>query len=145
MIKLIAVGKMKSKPLAELCADYFGRLKHFGNFSVLELKDSSIEAEADKMLEAIKGFKGRVYAMSEEGKMFTSAELSKLLEDDLMRGGSTFIIGSAYGLSDRIRKRADTIISLSPMTFTHEFARVILAEQLYRAKTITAKTGYHHQ
>ncbi len=144
MIKLIAVGKMKNKALAELCADYFGRLKHFGNFSVLELKDSSIESEADKMLEALKGFKGKVYAMSEEGKMFTSVQLSKMMEDDLLRGGSAFIIGSAYGLSDKIRERADVVMSLSPMTFTHEFARAILAEQLYRAKTITAKTGYHH-
>ena len=144
MIKLIAVGKMKNKALAELCNDYFSRIKHFDNFEFVEIKDSTIETEADKMLDALKNFKGRVYAMSEEGKMQTSVALSKMLENDLLSGGSAFIIGSAYGLSDKIRQRAHATISLSPMTFTHEFARAILAEQLYRAKTITAKTGYHH-
>ena len=144
MLKLIVVGKMKNKALAQLCDDYFSRIKRFDNFEIVELKDTSIETEADKMLDALKNFKGKVYAMSEEGKTYTSVELSKMLEKDLMGGGSAFIIGSAYGLSNRIRERANQTISLSPMTFTHEFARAILAEQLYRAKTITANTGYHH-
>ena len=145
MIKLVVVGKMKNKALAELCADYFSRLKHFGNFECLELKDSNPETEADKMIEALKNFRGKVYAMSEEGKLFTSVEFSKMLENDQMRGGSAFVIGSAYGLTDKIKKRADVLMSMSPMTFTHEYARAILAEQLYRAKTITANTGYHHK
>lgn len=96
------------------------------------------------MLDALKNFRGRVYVLSEEGKMFSSVELSKMLEADLMRGASAFVIGGPFGLDDKIRKRADIVMSLSPMTFTHEFARAIIAEQLYRAKTITAKTGYHH-
>ena len=82
--------------------------------------------------------------MSEEGKLFSSREFSKKLEDDELVGGSAFVIGSAYGLSDKVRARADVLMSMSPMTFTHEFARAILLEQIYRAKTITAKTGYHH-
>ena len=64
--------------------------------------------------------------------------------DDELVGGSAFAIGSAYGLSDKVRARADVLMSMSPMTFTHEFARAVLLEQIYRAKTITAKTGYHH-
>ena len=67
-----------------------------------------------------------------------------MLEADLMNGSSAFVIGGPYGLSDRVKKRADKLISLSPMTFTHEFARAILIEQIYRAKTISANTGYHH-
>ena len=145
MIKIVAVGKMKNKALGELCRDYFARLSHFCRLDVVEIKDSSVEAEADKMLEALKNFKGRVYAMGEEGRLCASAELSAMLEADLQRGGSAFLIGSAYGLSKRAKERADMLLSLSPMTFTHEFARAILAEQLYRAKTITANTGYHHQ
>ena len=76
--------------------------------------------------------------------MYTSVEFSKMLERDAMRGGSAFVVGGAYGIAGSMKAAADAIVSLSPLTFTHEFARAILAEQLYRAKTITANTGYHH-
>ena len=144
MLKLITVGKMKNRTLAEICADFAGRLDRFGGIEIVELKDSDIEREAEKMLESLKNFRGRVYVMSEEGKLFSSREFSKKLEGDELVGGSAFVIGSAYGLSDKMRARADVLMSMSPMTFTHEFARAILLEQIYRAKTITAKTGYHH-
>ena len=127
---------MKNRALAEICADFAGRLDRFGGIEIVELKDSDIEREAEKMLESLKNFRGRVYVMSEE--------FSKKLEDDELVGGSAFAIGSAYGLSDKVRARADVLMSMSPMTFTHEFARAVLLEQIYRAKTITAKTGYHH-
>ena len=144
MIKLVVVGKMKNRALESLCADYFVRLSHFDRVEITEIKDSDIETEATKMLEILKNFRGRIYAMGEEGKTYTSVEFSKMLERDAMRGGSAFVIGGAYGLSARIKTAAHGLISLSPLTFTHEFARAILAEQLYRAKTITANTGYHH-
>ena len=73
-----------------------------------------------------------------------AVKFSKSIESDLQYGGSAFVIGSAYGLSEKIKQRADYLISLSPMTFTHEFARAILLEQIYRAKNISANTGYHH-
>lgn len=136
---------MKNKDLDGLCREYYARLSHFCRLDVVEIKDSSAEAEADKMLESLKNFRGRVYALAEEGVLRTSLEFSAMLEADLQRGGSAFLIGSAYGLSKRAKERADMLLSLSPMTFTHEYARAILAEQLYRAKTITANTGYHHQ
>ena len=144
MIKIIAVGKMKNKALAELCADYCARIKRFCKIETTELKDAGVESEADKIIESLKNFKGRVYAMSQEGRLCASEEFAKMLESDLQRGGSAFIIGSAYGLAERAKARADALMSLSPMTFTHEFARAILAEQIYRAKTITHNTGYHH-
>lgn len=144
MVKLVVVGRMKSGALEALCADYLGRLSHFDRVEIAEIKDSSMETEADKMLETLKNFRGRIYAMGEEGKMYTSVEFSKMLERDAMRGGSAFVVGGAYGLSARIKSAAHEVIALSPLTFTHEFARAILAEQLYRAKTITANTGYHH-
>jgi len=144
MLKLVAIGKLKSRPLAELCADYSDRLRRFGGIEIAELKDSDLEKESEKIIENLKNFRGRVYVMGEEGKTFTSREFSKRLEADELSGGSAFVIGSAYGLSDAAKARADTLMSLSPMTFTHEFARAVLLEQIYRAKTITAKTGYHH-
>ena len=144
MLKLVVVGKVKNRALAEICADFADRLKRFGGIEIAELKDSTPERECEKILESLKNFRGKVYVMSEEGKTFTSRGFSKRLEDDELAGGSAFVIGSAYGLADEVKKRADVLMSMSPMTFTHEFARATLLEQIYRAKTITAKTGYHH-
>ncbi len=144
MIKLVAVGKMKNRFLASLCADYAERLGHFGGIEIVEIKDSTPEREGEKILDALKGFRGRVYAMSEEGKQFDSRGFSKRLEEDLLSGGSAFAVGGPYGLSADVKGRADVLMSMSNMTFTHEFARAILLEQIYRAKTISANTGYHH-
>lgn len=144
MLKLVTVGKMKNRALAEICADFADRLKRFGGIEIIELKDSTVEKEGERIIEALKNFRGRVYIMSEEGKSFSSRDFSKRLEDDELSGGSAFVIGSAYGLSAAAKNRADVLMSMSPMTFTHEFERAILVEQIYRAKTITAKTGYHH-
>lgn len=143
-LKIIVVGKMKNKALNELCRDYAERLQHFCKTEIVELKDSDPKHEGEKILESLKNFRGKVYAMSEEGKLLTSAQFSKLLERDLNDGASALVIGGAYGLSDEVKARASSLLSLSPMTFTHEFARAILFEQLYRAKNISANTGYHH-
>lgn len=144
MIKVLVVGKMKNKALSELCKDYSLRLSRFDKLELVELKDSTLPKEAERMLEIISAFKGKIYVLSEEGKTFSSQNFSKNLESDLMQGGSLFVIGSAYGLDERVKKSAHTLMSISPMTFTHEWARAILLEQLYRAKTISAGTGYHH-
>lgn len=144
MIKLIVVGKMKNKALAQLCADYSARLAKYDKLEIVELKDSTLPKEAERMLEIISSSKGKIYVLSEEGKMFTSVEFSKKLENDMLSGGSVFVIGSAYGLAESVKKSADILMAISPLTFTHEWARAIFLEQLYRAKTISAGTGYHH-
>lgn len=143
-MKLIAVGKIKNKALASLCADYAERLSHFGGIDITEIRDSDPETEGMKMLESLAKFKGRIYALTEEGRQMSSRELSKLLEADLMRGGSCFLIGGPYGLSENIKKSAHETLSISKMTFTHEAARAIWLEQLYRAKTISKGMSYHH-
>ena len=89
MLKLVTVGKMKNRALAEICADFAGRLNRFGGIETVELKDSDIEREAEKMLESLRNFRGRVYVMSEEGKLFSSREFTKNLEDDKLVGGRT--------------------------------------------------------
>lgn len=144
MLKIVAVGKMKSRELAAIAADYAARLKRYGGVEIVELKDADPEREGEKIIENLKNFRGRVYVMSEEGKMISSRKFSEMIERDLASGGSAFVIGGPYGLSDAAKARADALISMSPMTFTHEFARAILLEQIYRAKNISANTGYHH-
>ena len=143
-LKIIAVGKIKRAELRTLCDEYSKRLSRYGGAEIIEIKDSDAEPEAGVMLGKLANFKGRIYALAEEGKTATSREFSKMIESDLLRGGSAFVIGGPYGLSDKIKEKADVLLSLSPMTFTHEFARTILLEQIYRAKTISANTGYHH-
>lgn len=144
MIKILSVGKMKNRALGELCRDYLSRLCRYDKAELIEIKDSSVESEGRRMLEIISSSKLKVYVLSEEGKTLSSKALAKSMEADLLSGGSMFVIGSAYGLSSDVKASADFLLSLSPMTFTHEWARAILLEQLYRAKSISAGAAYHH-
>jgi 23S rRNA (pseudouridine1915-N3)-methyltransferase len=141
---IIAIGRMKNQSLSELCDDFSNRLKRSGNFELLELKDGDIESEGDRILEALGKRKGaRVYAMAEEGKTRTSAGLAKELYA-LQGQPAVFIIGGAYGLSPAVKAKAEVLFALSPLTFTHEIARMLLCEQLYRAVSINAGSKYHH-
>jgi 23S rRNA (pseudouridine1915-N3)-methyltransferase len=111
---------------------------------LLELKDGDVESEGERILEALTKRKdARVYAMAEEGKTRTSTGLAKQLFD-LQGQPAIFIIGGAYGLSPAVKARADVLFALSPLTFTHEIARMLLCEQLYRAVSINAGSNYHH-
>ena len=137
---------MKNKPLEELANEYRKRLSKYDKLEIAELKDAGVEKEGEKILEVLKGAKGKIYAMAEEGKTMSSEEFSETLEKDLMANGSSiFIIGGPYGLSKEVKEAAHCLFSLSKMTFTHEWARTILLEQLYRAKSISAGSGYHHK
>lgn len=141
---VIAVGKMKNRSLAALCDDFCKRLKRQGNFELIELKDGDVESEGQRILESLqKRGDTKVFAMAEEGKTRTSAVLAKELFN-LQGQPAVFIIGGAYGLSDTVKARADGLFALSPMTFTHEIARMILCEQLYRAVAINSGSKYHH-
>jgi len=141
---LIAVGKMKNRPLAALCDDFGKRLKRQGNFELVELKDGDVASEGERILAALaKRGDARIYAMAEEGGTRSSQQLADELQ--ALRGRpAVFIIGGAYGLSDAVKQRADVLLSLSPFTFTHEIARMLLCEQLYRAVSIQTGSKYHH-
>lgn len=141
---LIVVGKMKQRALAELCTDYEKRIKRQGNFEVVELKDGTVESEGQRILEAIeKRRDAKVYALAEEGKGMPSAALSAELAA-LQGRPAVFLVGGAYGLNDAVKARAEVLLSLSAMTFTHEMTRMLLCEQLYRAGAIQRGSGYHH-
>jgi 23S rRNA (pseudouridine1915-N3)-methyltransferase len=141
---IIAVGRMKNKPLLALTDDFSKRLKRSGNFELIELNDGTVESEGERILDALAKRKGaRIYAMAEEGKTRTSAGLAKELLK-LQGQPAVFIIGGAYGLSPAVKAKADVLFALSPLTFTHEIARMLLCEQLYRAVSINAGSKYHH-
>jgi 23S rRNA (pseudouridine1915-N3)-methyltransferase len=142
---IIAVGKMKNRALSTLCDDFSKRLKRSGNFELIELKDGDVESEGQRILEALtKRGDARIYVMAEEGKTRTSKKLSDELYA-LQGRPAVFIVGGAYGLSDAVKQRADVLFALSPLTFTHEIARMLLCEQLYRAVSIQNGSKYHHE
>jgi 23S rRNA (pseudouridine1915-N3)-methyltransferase len=142
---LIAVGKMKNRSLGALCADFSKRLKRQGNFELIELKDGDVESEGQRILEALaKRSEARIYAMAEEGKTRSSQKLADELYA-LQGRQAVFIIGGAYGLSNAVKQRADALFALSPLTFTHEIARMLVCEQLYRAVSIQTGSKYHHE
>jgi 23S rRNA (pseudouridine1915-N3)-methyltransferase len=142
---IIAVGKMKNRSLAALCDDFAKRLKRQGNFELVELKDGDVESEGERILDALaKRGDARIYAMAEEGRTRSSQKLAAELQA-LQGHSAVFIVGGAYGLSAAVKSRADVLLSLSPFTFTHEIARMLLCEQLYRAVSIQTGSKYHHE
>ncbi|PXA04197.1 50S rRNA methyltransferase [Coraliomargarita sinensis] len=136
---------MKNRHLAAICDDFTKRLQRQGKFELIELKDGDVDSEGQRILDALNKRKGaRTYAMAEEGATLSSMELAGDL-GKLHGQPAVFIIGGAYGLSDAVKQSADTMLALSPMTFTHEIARMLLCEQLYRAVAIQAGSKYHHE
>ena len=137
LVKLIVVGKMKDRHLAAKCDEFIKRLVAYAKLDIVEVQD-----EAARMLKLFDPGKDFVLVMSEEGRLFTSVEFAARL------GGAgrriVIIIGGPYGLDEKIKSSASCLVSLSPMTFTHELARLLVLEQLYRAGAILNNSGYHH-
>ena len=152
-IKIIALGKFKEKAFRELEAEYLKRLSPFAKIKIIELPEVPYRGKDDiekvKIKEAeaiIKNLPegGIVILLEEKG----TARDSKGFADFLQRTGGlgrelVFVIGSGLGLSPILKPYSNYTISLSPLTFTHNFARVLLEEQLYRACAILAGKEYH--
>lgn len=153
-IKLIAVSELKSGPLKELQDHYLKLLKPYARVDLAEVKPEKFSsiAERDNVLtrEAVKIRKqipdGAVVIVLDANGDTHSTEVFARTIDTWSDGGRTlcFVIGGPLGLSGEIKKEADHRLSLSSLTFPHDFARVMLLEQLYRASTITAGKTYHY-
>jgi 23S rRNA (pseudouridine1915-N3)-methyltransferase len=140
-INLIAVGKVRDELLAEKIDDFSSRLQFDIKFTIQEIKDSDKETEGNKIVEQIGNRTACSIAMSEEGKEFTSEEFAKFIQNT---GRSiNFCIGGHHGLSETVKNTVRSTISLSRMTFTHEMARLLLVEQIYRAVSIIKNRKYH--
>lgn len=142
MIRLLVVGKLKERALAELCATYLKRIRPWAPIEVVELKDAGPDKEAAALLAQLGGPGGNshVVALDERGDNPSSREFSELVTS---HGSLVFLIGGPDGLSDTARGRADRILSLSKLTFPHELARVLLLEQVYRGLSIARGGRYH--
>lgn len=135
-IKIIAVGKLKKSWLQAGVAVYAKRLPEV---KIIEIKDSGKEKEADK-LESLLGTQDRLAVMTEYGQVYDSVAFANWLGQQAF-GTLVLFVGGPDGVCDRLKKHP--MISLSPMTFPHEIARLLLLEQLYRAKTILNNGSYH--
>jgi len=142
MIRIIAAGKVKDRRLAGLLDDYLKRIRTMAPVEILEIGDSTPEREGQDMVARLGSARGRqlVVAMDEHGEDLTSRDLSCLLG---AHGGISFLIGGAEGLGPDPRARADRTIRLSSLTLTHEMARMLLAEQIYRGLSILRGKPYH--
>jgi 23S rRNA (pseudouridine1915-N3)-methyltransferase len=151
-VRFLSVGKPKSTPAAALFDDYATRLKRFGVDVASDwVKESvgdgrfsaehAMEREAQALLKALPG-RGQVIALDRTGREIDSLELAGKIES-WTRPEATFLIGGPLGFHSTIPVRADHLWSLSRLTFPHDLARTILAEQVYRAFTLVKNMPYH--
>lgn len=153
-ITIISVGKIKESYWREALDEYVKRLKPYSKLEFWEVPEEPVtsasdrkrilDKEAKKILKIIPD-KSIVIAMDIAGEVFSSPVWSTKLEEWSKFGNSiTFIIGGPLGLSTRILNKARVLLSLSKMTFTHQLARVILLEQIYRGAMILGGKTYHY-
>ena len=156
-ISVLCVGKLKEPFYAAAAAEYQKRLNRFCKPEIVELAEQrlpedpsaaeieqALAREAAQIVERLpRG--GAVIAMCVEGTAMSSEALSERIERFAALGASqlTFLIGGSFGLHESVKRRADLRLSMSPMTFPHHLARVMLLEQIYRAYQISAGTRYH--
>jgi len=139
-IRLIFLGKTRRAEIRSVVEDYLARIRRFASIEAVELREGS--AAAARKLEFEPG--SNVVLLDASGKALGSEQFAKWLGDLRDRGARelVFLCGDAEGFPEAMRRRATTKLSLSPLTFSHELARAMLAEQLYRAFTILAGHPY---
>ena len=155
-INFITMGKLKESYFREACAEYQKRLTAYAKVTVKEPPpedlpsdpspaqiEKALEKEAVLIREQAKN--GCKIALCIEGKQFSSEQLAQKLEELGTGGVSTvnFIVGSSFGLAESLKRECDLRLSMSPMTFPHSLARVMLFEQVYRAFAIINNSKYH--
>lgn len=153
-IKIIALGKVNEPYLKEGIDEFLKRIAPYTTIEVSEIKpveikdenliQKSLDLEADKILDYIKP-SSFVITLEIGGKILSSEDFALELNEIINSGVNelVFVIGSSHGLSQKISQRADYRLSLSRMTFLHNFARLILVEQIYRAFKIIKGETYH--
>lgn len=155
-IILLTVGKTRIPFVKQGIDDYKKRLKHYVNYSIVELPDIKSSKSTDKATQKEQEGKNIleyilpsdfVVLLDEKGKEFTSLEFASYMEKIMASGRKriVFIVGGPYGFSQNVYVRADAKISLSRMTFNHEMVRMFFTEQIYRAMTILRGEPYHHE
>lgn len=155
-IKLIVIGKSEEKYLREAVEIYLKRLTHYINFEIVVLpdvknaKNMSVAELKDKEAELILKHSAKadkVVLLDEKGKEYSSVEFSKYLTKQMNASVKTlaFVVGGAFGFSEKVYSQANEKLSISKMTFSHQMIRLLFIEQLYRAFTIIKGEPYHNE
>ena len=158
-VRVICVGKLKERFYKEACAEYVKRLSAYCKLTLVEIPEVKLSKEPtlgeianalNKEGDAIRAKippSSRVVALCVEGRMRSSEELAAKLRSGIWGDGSSkrlvFLIGGSYGLDKALKGEANDRLSMSPMTFPHHLARVMLLEQVYRAFKINEGSSYH--
>lgn len=154
-IGIICLGKTREGFIRDGIEKYLRYLKPYAPSEVRELREEKVHdlrgAPQVRQREAVKIAKAlpagaHVVALDERGREFTSHEFAEFLNRSLERGTRemVFVIGGAMGLDETVTQKADTVLAMSRWTLTHEMARLVLLEQLYRAFTIIKGKTYHY-
>ncbi|MBR7178532.1 MAG: 23S rRNA (pseudouridine(1915)-N(3))-methyltransferase RlmH [Oscillospiraceae bacterium] len=156
-ITLIVMGKLKEKFYLSAAAEYEKRLKGYCSFKIIELPEhrlpedpspaeiqTGLDREADLIFQKIP--KGAwLCIFTPEGKILSSEEFAGKLKEvkNMGKSSACFLIGSSFGISQKVKDRADFKLSMGKMTFPHHLARIMVLEQIYRAEAIQAGSKYH--
>jgi len=154
-ITLIVIGKTDKKYITEGVSEYEKRLLHYCKFELKVIPDIKnaksmsesvqMQKEGELIIASIRPT-SELILLDEKGSEFSSVEFAKLIERKGVAGKSeiTFVIGGPYGFSPEVKARANGLVSLSRLTFSHQIVRLIFMEQLYRVMTIIKGEPYHH-
>ena len=143
-IKIIAIGRMKDKNLDSLTAELLVRLRKYGKTELTILPDSNVANEGSAIIRELdKERNSTIFVLSEEGNQWNTVQFASKLE--ALDRRAVFVIGGPFGLAPEVKQRANHLWSLSKLTFTHEMARYLLCEQLFRALNYLNGGSYHHE
>ena len=155
-IKVYCIGKLKEQYIKDGINEYIKRISTYSQIEIIEVNDSKVKdnpnpfdiektknEEGERILKLIKN--DYLVGLDLNKNEPTSEEFAQFLQSKLVEGGSniSFVIGGSYGLSDELKKRCNSSISLSKLTFLHQMTRLILLEQIYRAFKILNNETYH--
>lgn len=154
-IQLMVTGRTRDTALRELSERYTSRVQRYVPFEIVELPDvrttkstteaAQNQAEGMQMLKVVQPG-DFVVLLDEHGKQMTSRDFAGFIDRKMssLPRNLIFVVGGPYGFSDDVRSRADGLLGLSAMTFSHEMVRPFFVEQIYRAMTILRGEPYHH-
>ena len=156
MLKIIAVGKLKEKYWQDAYNEYEKRLGKYTKIETIEINEEKLVVENESNIEITKTKEGErilkkiqdndfVILFYVQGKMYDSVMFANKLEKYFVNGNSNicYVLGGSYGFSKEVYARANELVSISKMTFPHQFARVMAVEQIYRAYKINNHEKYH--
>ena len=153
-IKLLLIGKTTDKSIKQIEAHYEKRIKHYATFESIVIDNSTVRSGPEQVIKQKEGEmilkrvrpSDYLVLLDERGKTYSSVQWASEINNWMNSSKKTIIltVGGAYGFSDEVKKRGNSFVSLSAMTFSHQMVRIIILEQVYRAFTILNNEPYHH-